>query len=767
MAPDQQTASDAELATRARDGDDESFAVLYERFFPKVLDFLARLLGDRSAAEEIAQDAFVAAYEHRSTLRQPEAVRSWLFSIAYRRAMDHLRRTGRERAGLPEAAEVGVEEDPAARLAGAEAAELVWAAAQSLEARQYAVLDLSVRQGLAGQEVARALGVNQTHAAVLGHRARAALAKAVTALLVARSPERCPVLGAAGALGASATRGAGEPLPALSRQQRASVERHIRECPHCTSLAKRLAAPAALLGAFLPVAPAAGHGRWALVAERIQPAPGAGGPAGSTPDRFPRARRGRRAAVGAGVAFLLLAGLGLGLHLGDGTHVAGRSAPVTSGEGAIRPGSFASVPALTWRVVPSPDPGGPAVPTFLTRLTCSDVDACWAAGSYNQTVGGSQPLVIRRVGGVWQVSPVAGTMSGSELGALGGITCVDPTDCWAVGDRMPLPGAGTSAPNAAPFASYRLLTAILHFDGHSWSLVASPSEGGPDTIDDLSNVSCASVSNCWAAGFWSGLGPTATQHVLHPLLLHFDGTAWSLSPVPNIGPARAFYSNLAVVCVSATSCWMTGDYTAPDGRVLALAARLGATGWRSMPLPDPGSQVHWAAPVSPGVNANMAPNAFGGIACPGPNDCWGAEEYLNPAGLLRFQLLHFDGRTWKPASTPDPVGPAGEAMLGAISCPAAGDCWALGNMYPGDSPAAFSREKAFALHFDGRSWRFVALPDPGVPYLSAAGGKQIALPSEEAYGLRCPSVRLCVIAGTFEDGRLTGTQSLVIEGTGP
>ncbi|MDA8039110.1 MAG: RNA polymerase sigma factor [Actinomycetota bacterium] len=756
MAPDEQAASDAELAARARDGDDEAFAMLYERFSPKVFDFLARLLGDRSAAEEIAQDAFVTAYEHRSSLRHPEAVRAWLFSIAYRRAMDHLRRSGRERAGLPEAAEVAsAGEDPADRLVQGEAAELVWAAAQSLEARQYAVLDLSVRKGLAGAELARVLGVSSTHAAVLAHRARTALAKAVAAVLVVRSPERCPVLRAATMTGAA------EPLSPLSREQRASVERHLRQCPHCTALAKRLAAPASLLGALGPVAFAPGHGRWALVAEHIKATPGSAGPRSPSPGRFPQPRRGKRAAVAAGVALLVIAGLGLGLYLGAGPHVAGRSAPVASGKSASGPGSYASVPPLTWRVVSSPDPAGPAAYTELFGLTCASLDACWAVGDYSQTAGRYQPLVLRRTGDAWQPVPIAGVVD-AQLGLLEAITCVDPTDCWAVGDRKPLPEAGTSAPNSASSAGYYVRSAILHFDGHNWNLVASPSVAGPLTVNDLQQVSCASATDCWAVGTWTKLGSTG----LHPLLLHFDGTGWRLSAVPDLGRPRRFYTSLgSVMCASPAGCWMTGDYTAPDGRVLALAARLGLNGWRMLSPPNLGSQVHWAGPIAAHTTANMPPNDFRGVACPGPKDCWGAEEYLNPAGLMRFQLLHFDGRGWQEVSSPNPAGPAGEATFGEVACPAVNDCWAVGDVLPGDTMAALSLEKAFALHFDGHGWSLVALPDPGVPYLGTAG---VALPSDEASALQCPSVRLCVIAGRFADGQgITGTGSLILEGRSP
>ncbi len=761
MAPDEQAASDAELAARSRDGDDEAFAVLYERIFPKVFDFLARLLGDRSVAEELAQDTFVTAYERRSSLRQPEAVRSWLFSIGYRRAMDHLRRTGRERAGLPEAAEVAdVDEDPVARLVRGEAAELVWAAAQSLEARQYAVLDLSVRQGLAGAELARALGVNSTHAAVLAHRARAALAKAVAAVLVARSPERCPVLRAA------AITGAAEPLSSLSREQRASVERHLRECPHCTSLAKRLAVPESLLGALAPVAFAPGHGRWALVAEHIKATLGGAGPPSPSADRFLHARRGRRAAVAAAVVLLVIAGLGLGLYLGAGPrfgagpHATGRSAPFASGTPTSAPRSYVSVSPLAWRVVPSPDPAGPAAYNELLGLTCASLDACWAVGDYNITTGQYQ-LLLRRVGDAWQPVPLTGVVD-AQVNLLEGITCVDPTDCWAVGDRKPLSDAATGAPSSASRAGYHVLSAILHFDGRSWNLVVSPSVGGSLTVNDLAQVSCASATDCWAVGTWTKLGSTG----LHPLLLHFDGAGWRLSTVPNLGPPRRFYTTLAgVVCAPHTGCWTTGDYTAADGRVLALAAHMNSSGWRMLSLPDLGSQVHWAGPIAAHTTANMPPNDFRGVACPEPNDCWGAEEYLNPTGLMRFQLLHFDGRGWQEVSSPNPAGPAGEAQFGEVACPAVNDCWAVGDVLPGDTMAALSLEKAFALHFDGHSWSLVTLPDPGVPYLGTAG---FALPSDEASALQCPSVKLCVIAGRFADGQgVTGTENLILEGRSP
>ncbi|MCO1581093.1 sigma-70 family RNA polymerase sigma factor [Crossiella sp. SN42] len=243
-----QEPTDAELVRAAAAGAGQAFATLYARHRPSVFAFVLRLARDGHLAEDITQEAFVTALRNLADLREPERFRPWLVSIAHRAALDHLRKPGP--ALMPELPElVAGEASPAEAAAAHEAARLVWDAAASLEPRQLAVLELTVREGLSGTELAEALDVRANHAAVLAHRARSALGNAVRMLLLARNPRRCPRL---------AELVPGKPR-SLSLPQRMSVDRHLRRCPQCRDLAGRLTRPLAVLGALFAAAVPADH----------------------------------------------------------------------------------------------------------------------------------------------------------------------------------------------------------------------------------------------------------------------------------------------------------------------------------------------------------------------------------------------------------------------------------------------------------------------------------------------------------------------------
>jgi RNA polymerase sigma factor (sigma-70 family) len=233
--------AEAALGERVRDGDVDAFNALYEEYAPGIYDFLRRLVRDQAAAEDLTQATFTQAFEHRSSLREPDKVRSWLWTMAHNLAMNQL---GRERRSENiedhvELAEIsrGPEETAVAH----DAAELVWLAAASLEPRQYAVLDLTVRRDLSTHEVAETLGVPVSHAAVLVHRSHEALGNAVRYLLVARRRERCEQLAALVPAG----------VRSLTPEQRSTVDHHMRRCEKCRELGERLTMPVELFGALI------------------------------------------------------------------------------------------------------------------------------------------------------------------------------------------------------------------------------------------------------------------------------------------------------------------------------------------------------------------------------------------------------------------------------------------------------------------------------------------------------------------------------------
>ena len=90
-----ETTSDATLGRALVQGDEAALAGIYDRFMPGIYDYLARFLHDRFAAEDLAQMTFVRAWDSRQSLRDPQKVKSWLFTIAHNLATNHATRTRR------------------------------------------------------------------------------------------------------------------------------------------------------------------------------------------------------------------------------------------------------------------------------------------------------------------------------------------------------------------------------------------------------------------------------------------------------------------------------------------------------------------------------------------------------------------------------------------------------------------------------------------------------------------------------------------------
>jgi RNA polymerase sigma factor (sigma-70 family) len=138
-----------------------------------------------------------------SALRDPSAVRAFLFRIARNRVARVGERTARQVPVDPEGsvlASLEAEVDVADGVSGEtesgslrdESFELVWAAAEGLNENERAVLELSVRQGLEGEELAKSMGVTRHNATVLTSRMRANLERSISALyLVRQDNPRC------------------------------------------------------------------------------------------------------------------------------------------------------------------------------------------------------------------------------------------------------------------------------------------------------------------------------------------------------------------------------------------------------------------------------------------------------------------------------------------------------------------------------------------------------------------------------------------------
>jgi RNA polymerase sigma-70 factor (ECF subfamily) len=182
--------SEAALIGAARDGDEDAFAALYERFLPAVRRFLRDLLRDAALAEEAAQETFVRALLRIDGLRDGLRVLPWLLGIARNVSLELRRDAGRpvRPVGLSvedALAEQGGREQggsaatPEELLLGREAERAVAGALEALSEDRRAVLLLRVEHDLGCAEIAQLMGWSVAKVKVEVHRARLQLRELV------------------------------------------------------------------------------------------------------------------------------------------------------------------------------------------------------------------------------------------------------------------------------------------------------------------------------------------------------------------------------------------------------------------------------------------------------------------------------------------------------------------------------------------------------------------------------------------------------------
>ena len=94
LVPDRerQGISDGELARGLMAGNAWATAETWRRFAPMVLMMAARALGSESEADDLAQEVFQRVFRKAKTLREPDTLRSFVFSFAIRVLKTELRR---------------------------------------------------------------------------------------------------------------------------------------------------------------------------------------------------------------------------------------------------------------------------------------------------------------------------------------------------------------------------------------------------------------------------------------------------------------------------------------------------------------------------------------------------------------------------------------------------------------------------------------------------------------------------------------------------
>lgn len=269
-----------------------------------------------------------------------------------------------------------------------------------------------------------------------------------------------------------------------------------------------------------------------------------------------------------------------------------------------------------WSLVPTPTLG---VSSALSGVSASTATDAWAVGFSVLGRHDYGTLIEHWNGTAWSVN--SSLVVTGFFADLTGVADLSPTDAWAVGEG----GSGGL---------------LEHWNGTAWSSVALPD---PDfTPGAGESISASSASDIWVVGSTvnTSTGTTAGE------ALHYNGTAWSVVPMPLGGDA--------VTDISPTEAW------AVDG---ASIEQWNGTSWSVVPSPTPGADL-----------------GLTGIAARGPDDVYAVGDNIPSVngGVVQGVILRWNGSTWSADS--DPTDGTYSPLFGAATVAGAANEWAVGTL---------------------------------------------------------------------------------------
>ena len=311
-------------------------------------------------------------------------------------------------------------------------------------------------------------------------------------------------------------------------------------------------------------------------------------------------------------------------------------------------------------------PAGPAarlpVPGSLDGVAARSPGSAWAVGqTSSDSTASDRPILAHWNGTAWR------TVTSPALPSRGALNAVAtfPGGGWAVGQAGVLVGGGVP----------RLL--IVRLAGTAVRRVPIPGPGD----GELFGVAATSAANAWAVGRSD-----------RPLILHWNGTAWTRARLPSPVGLGVF---TAVAATSRTNAWAVLNPARQPGRARIVH-------WNGM---------RWGQVVSPAIGGSYR---LFGVAAISARNAWA----VGFTGSGRTVILHWDGLRWNPVPSPD-------GFLLAVSASSADNAWAVG--------LTGSGTRALALHWNGRSWKQATTPDSGLH--SHLGGVSFIPPSRHAWAV--------------------------------
>jgi YD repeat-containing protein len=467
----------------------------------------------------------------------------------------------------------------------------------------------------------------------------------------------------------------------------------------------------------------------------------------------------------------------------------------------------------------------------LNAITCTNANDCMAVGSYcTSTCGYDQSLVEQWDGTSWYLaSPSNNNTGGTNNNALRGVACVagsSPDNCSSVGNYCEsgsscaggttsnssqtlteqyggpvqvapvangawASAAGTGDPSASsPTAPSNIVGDVnlesgalhetatdINVPGRGPNLNVSRTYDAPQQTgmgnNTLYSTACVTSSDCWAVGFQIN-ATNATQ----TLIEYYNGTAWTTVPSPSQTTTTDNFLQ-GVSCVSATDCWVVGEYqlvstlvwqtlieqyapvsgsacpctwsivSSPNtstsqsnefenvnciSSTSCSAVGYIVTGTGDQTLAESWNGTSWAIVTSYDYNTNS--NILFGTSCVTASNCWAAGGYVDGTGQYQTMVQQWNGTSYTQQTAVDQNTTYTNSLLG-ISCTSASNCWAAGYY-----DLSTGVHQTLAETWNGTSW-------------SLSNPVNTGTHSNVLYGIYCVSSSDC-----WTDGGYTNSSSI-------
>lgn len=160
--PDQAAIRDIELLSAAASGEPAAFELLYDRYERRVYNYARTFVREPALAEEVVIDTMLAVWRGARSFTQASRVSTWILGIARHKALDAVRKAGRQDDAVPleqVAALADTAESPAEGIDRNLNAELVLRAIAQLSADHQEILRLAFYEELPYAEIAALLAI--------------------------------------------------------------------------------------------------------------------------------------------------------------------------------------------------------------------------------------------------------------------------------------------------------------------------------------------------------------------------------------------------------------------------------------------------------------------------------------------------------------------------------------------------------------------------------------------------------------------------------